>query len=303
MTAADKGAELVAIITYAGEEAGKRQSGRLRRSVRRHPTLILGGTVLALMIAMAIVVPILPLDDPMAMNPLQRLKPPSWAHPFGTDNFGRDVMTRSIWGAQVSIVVGLSVAALSTLIGLVIGIISGFYRAADAVIMRFMDGLMSIPSILLAIALVSINKPSIVTLIAAITIVEIPRVVRVVRAVVLTVREQAYVEAAISVGTRPMKLLFSHVLPNALAPIIVQSTFICAVAVLIEASLSFLGVGTPPEVPSWGNMMASARPFVHQASWMLLLPGVMLSITVLSINLVGDGLRDMLDPRFARRLG
>lgn len=293
----------MAIISYAGAESEKRQLAGVWRSVRRHPTLALGATVLALMTTLAAVVPLLPLADPMAMSPIQRLKPPSWAHPFGTDNFGRDVLTRAIWGSRVSIAVGISVALLSTLIGLVIGVVSGFYRAADAIIMRFMDGLMSIPSILLAIALVSINKPSLVTLIFAITIVEIPRVVRVVRAVVLTVREQAYVEAAISVGTRPMKLLFSHVLPNALAPIIVQSTFICAVAVLIEASLSFLGVGTPPEVPSWGNMMASARPFIHQASWMLLLPGVMLSVTVLSINLVGDGLRDMLDPRFARRLG
>jgi peptide/nickel transport system permease protein len=293
----------VAIITASRvEETAVRPAGVLK-ALRRHPTLYLGATLLAIFALLAALAPILPLPDPMDMSPLKRLKPPSWQYPFGTDNFGRDVLTRSIWGTRVSIAVGFSVALLSTLIGLVIGVVSGFYRAADAVIMRFMDGLMSIPSILLAIALVSINKPSLVTLICAITIVEIPRVVRVVRAVVLTVREQAYVEAAISVGTRPMKLLFSHVLPNALAPIIVQSTFICAVAILIEASLSFLGVGTPPEVPSWGNMMASARPYIHQASWMLLLPGVMLSVTVLSINLVGDGLRDMLDPRFARRLG
>ncbi len=280
-----------------------RRASLLGTTFRRHPTFVIGLTVLALIASTAVLVPVLPLADALDMNPSQRLKPPSFAHPFGTDNFGRDVFARALWGSQVSMVVGFGVAILSTLIGLVIGIVSGFYRAADAVIMRIMDAMMSVPAILLAIALVSINKPGLVTIIGAITLVEIPRVVRVVRATVLTIREQTYIEAAISVGTRPIKMLFRHVLPNAIAPIIVQSTFICAVAVLIEASLSFLGAGTPPEVPSWGNMMASARPYIHQAPWMLLLPGALLSATVLSINMVGDGLRDMLDPRFARRLG
>ena len=286
--------------------AVRRAPGRTRRlaaTFRRHPTFVIGLAALALIATTAVLVPVLPLPDAMDMNPAQRLRPPSLAHPFGTDNFGRDVFARALWGSQISMMVGFGVAVLSTMIGLVIGIVSGFYRAADAVIMRIMDAMMSVPAILLAIALVSINKPGLVTIIAAITLVEIPRVVRVVRATVLTIREQTYIEAAISVGTRPLKLLFSHVLPNAMAPIIVQSTFICAVAVLIEASLSFLGAGTPPELPSWGNMMASARPHIHQAPWMLLLPGALLSATVLSINMVGDGLRDMLDPRFARRLG
>jgi peptide/nickel transport system permease protein len=264
---------------------------------------VIGATVLALIASIAILVPVLPLPDPVAMDPMNRMKPPSLAHPFGTDNFGRDVFTRALWGAQISILVGFGVAFLSTVIGLAIGIVSGFYRGADAVIMRVMDAMMSVPAILLAIALVSINKPGLTTIIGAITLVEIPRVVRVVRATVLTIREQTFIEAAVSVGTRPLKLLVSHVLPNAMAPIIVQSTFICAVAVLIEASLSFLGAGTPPEIPSWGNMMAAARPHINQAWWMMLLPGALLSLTVLSINMVGDGLRDMLDPRFARRLG
>lgn len=294
----------MAVGTIDDTVARKSGSGaRVRDLFRRHPTFVIGMTVLAIIASTAIAAPILPLADPTTMSPLQRLRPPSLAHPFGTDNFGRDVFSRTLWGAQVSLVVGLSVAVLSTLIGLAIGIVSGFYRAADAVIMRVMDAMMSVPAILLAIALVSINKPGLVTIIGAITLVEIPRVVRVVRAVVLTVREQTYIEAAVSVGTRPLRLLARHVLPNAMAPIIVQSTFICAVAVLIEASLSFLGAGTPPEVPSWGNMMASARPHIHQAPWMMLLPGAMLSATVLAINMVGDGLRDMLDPRFARRLG
>ena len=182
-----------------------------------------------------------------------------------------------------------------------IGIVAGFYRRVDAVVMRIMDAIMSIPGILLAVALVSINKPGAVTLIVAITLPEIPRVVRVVRSVVLSVREQTYVEAAIAVGTRPLKLLVRHVLPNVLAPLIVQGTFICALAVILEASLSFLGAGTPPETPSWGNMMAGGRTFIRNAPWILLCPGMMLGLTVLSINLLGDGLRDALDPRMAGR--
>lgn len=259
------------------------------------------GGFLLLVAATAIFAPLLPLADPIAMEPAQRLRPPSFEHPFGTDSFGRDVFSRALHGGRVSLVVGLGVTFFSAFFGLAIGIVAGFYRRMDAVVMRVMDAIMSVPAILLAVALVSINKPGAATIIMAITLPEIPRVVRVVRSVVLSVREQTYVEAAIAVGTRPLKLLTRHVLPNVLAPLIVQATFICALAVILEASLSFLGAGTPPEIPSWGNMMAGGRTFIRNAPWILLCPGVMLGLTVLSINLLGDGLRDALDPRFNGR--
>ncbi len=277
-----------------------RQSAWRRALARNWLMTAAGGFVLMVALA-SLCAPLLPLADPLAMAPAQRLRPPSFEHPFGTDSFGRDVFSRAIHGGQVSLLVGLGVTLFSTLFGLAIGIVAGFYRRVDAIVMRIMDAVMSIPGILLAVALVSINKPGAMTLIVAITLPEIPRVVRVVRSVVLSVREQTYVEAAIAVGTRPLKLLVRHVLPNVLAPLIVQGTFICALAVILEASLSFLGVGTPPETPSWGNMMAGGRTFIRNAPWILLCPGMMLGLTVLSINLLGDGLRDALDPRMAGR--
>ncbi len=277
-----------------------RQSAWRRALARNWVMTAAGGFVLLVALA-SLCAPLLPLADPLAMAPAQRLRPPSWDHPFGTDSFGRDVFSRAIHGGQVSLLVGLGVTLFSTFFGLAIGIVAGFYRRVDTIVMRIMDAVMSIPGILLAVALVSINKPGPMTLIVAITLPEIPRVVRVVRSVVLSVREQTYVEAAIAVGTRPLKLLVRHVLPNVLAPLIVQGTFICALAVILEASLSFLGVGAPPETPSWGNMMAGGRTFIRNAPWILLCPGGMLGLTVLSINLLGDGLRDALDPRMAGR--
>ncbi len=274
----------------------------LWRFARRRPGAAVAGLFLLVVVLSALLAPWLPLADPLAMAPAQRLRAPSWEHPFGTDSFGRDVFSRALHGGRVSIVVGVGVATLSTVFGLVIGIVSGFYRMADAIIMRVVDALMSIPAILLAIALVSINKPGTLTLVLAITLPEIPRVVRVVRSVVLTVREQTYIEAAIAVGTRPLKLLAKHVLPNSMAPLIVQATFICALAVILEASLSFLGAGTPPETPSWGNMMSAGRTFIRNAPWILLCPGCLLGLTVLSINILGDSLRDLLDPRMAGRV-
>jgi peptide/nickel transport system permease protein len=272
------------------------------RRVRLPRTVLVGCAILALVILLAIFAPLLAGHDPLEMNLGERLSAPSWAHPFGTDSFGRDVYSRAIYGGRISLTVGFAVALVSAFFGTLIGLVSGFYRRLDVVIVRINDGVMAIPGILLAIALVSVNRPGVITLVVAIATPEIPRVVRLVRSVVLTVREQTYVEAAIAAGTRPVKLLLCHVLPNVLAPIIVQATFVCAVAVIIEASLSFLGVGTPPEVPSWGNIMAAGRNFIRTAPWILLYPGAMLGLTVLSINLVGDGLRDMLDPRFARTM-
>jgi len=194
------------------------------------------------------------------------------------------------------------VAALSTVIGLTIGVVSGYLRAVDAVVMRVMDGMMAIPAIMLAIALIALSKASVLIVIVAVTLPEVPRVVRLVRSIVLTIREQPYIEAATAIGTTVPRIMWRHLLPNALPPLIVQATYICASAVIIEAALSFLGAGTPPEIPSWGNIMAEARPYFQLKPWMVLLPGVFLAVTVLAINLVGDGMRDMLDPRLARRM-
>ena len=221
---------------------------------------------------------------------------------FGTDFLGREVFARTIYGSRVSMMVGGAVALVSVTIGLAIGLVAGYVRWVDAIVMRIMDGIMAIPGVLLAIALIAVAGASLMNVIIAITIPEIPRVVRLVRSVVLTIREQPYVEAAISVGSPLHKILIKHILPNTVAPLIVQATFVCASAVVIEAILSFLGAGTPPEIPSWGNVMAEGRIYFQVAPWILFFPGALLAITVLAVNILGDGLRDSLDPRIARRL-
>ena len=274
----------------------------IARFVARNPTAVAGALLLVAVCLMSIAAPLLFTVDPVDISPATRLRDPSAAHWFGTDRFGRDLYSRVIYGGRISLVVGFSVAALSTAIGLAIGLVAGFTRSIDAVVMRVMDGLMAIPAIMLAIALIALSKASVLIVIVAVSIPEIPRVVRLVRSVVLTIREQPYIEAATAVGTTVPHILWRHVLPNCVPPLIVQSTYVCASAVLIEAALSFLGVGTPPEIPSWGNIMAEARPYFQLKPWMVLLPGVFLAATVLAINLVGDGLRDLLDPRLARRM-
>jgi peptide/nickel transport system permease protein len=268
---------------------------------RRYPTAALGGLILTLMLLLALAAPLLTSYDPVAIDTAHRLKPPSAEHWFGTDGFGRDVFARTLYGARVSLAVGLAVAVITTLIGLAIGLLSGYLRAADAIIMRIMDGLMAIPGVLLAIAIMALTRAGIGTVIFAITVAEIPRMVRVVRGVVLTIREQTYIEACIAGGTRLPRILWRHILPNALAPVIVQATFVFASAVIIEAYLSFLGAGIPPEIPSWGNIMADGRSLVLIAIWLILFPGICLGVMVFSINLLGDGLRDALDPRTIRR--
>ncbi len=283
------------------DELAARRS-TFRRFVARHPTVIGGATLLFAICVMSIAAPLLGTVDPISINPTYRLRDPSFEAWFGTDRFGRDLYSRVISGGRISLIVGFSVAALSTVIGLAIGLASGFVRALDTVVMRVMDGMMAIPAIMLAIALIALSKASVTIVIIAVTIPEVPRVVRLVRSVVLTIREQPYIEAATAIGTTMPRILWRHLLPNALPPLIVQATYICASAVLIEAALSFLGAGTPPEVPSWGNIMAEARPYFQLKPWMVLLPGAFLAVTVLAINLVGDGLRDMLDPRLARRM-
>ena len=275
---------------------------RVFKFVRRHPTVVFGGALLLLIVIASIAAPWLGTVDPININPSQRLRGMSSDHWFGTDRFGRDLYSRVIYGGRVSLIVGLSVAALATVIGLAIGLVSGYLRAVDKVVMRIMDGMMAIPAIMLAIALIALSKASVLIVIVAVTLPEVPRVVRLVRSIVLTIREQPYIEAATAIGTTVPRIMLRHLLPNALPPLIVQATYICASAVLIEAALSFLGAGTPPEIPSWGNIMAEARPYFQLKPWMVLLPGVFLAVTVLAINLVGDGLRDMLDPRLARRM-
>jgi peptide/nickel transport system permease protein len=273
-----------------------------RQVFSRYPTIGIGGSLLIFMILIAIFAPLVAPIDPIQLNPVDRLQAPNPAHWFGTDMFGRDLYSRTVYGSRISLVVGLAAAALSVLFGLIIGLVAGYIRVLDAILMRVMDGLMAIPGILLAIALVSLSGASLTTVTIAITIPEIPRVVRLVRAVVLSVREEPYVEAAISAGTPLPKILLRHVLPNTVPPLIVQATYVCASAMLLEAILSFLGAGTPPEVPSWGNIMAEGRAYFQLTPWIIFFPGIALAITVLAVNILGDGLRDRLDPRIAKKM-
>lgn len=267
----------------------------------RNKTIVGGALILLALLLMAILAPWLA-GDPLQFEPINRLKRPGEQFWFGTDQFGRDVYSRVVYGTRISLIVGFSVAVLATAIGLLLGVLCGYYRRVDAIVMRIMDGMMAIPAILLAIALITLMKASLLIVIVAISIPEIPRVVRLVRSVVLTVRARPYIEAAIASGTRNGKIMVRHILPNTVAPLIVQATYVCASAILTEAGLSFLGAGTPPEIPSWGNIISLGRTFFQIAPWIIFFPGVLLAITVLAINLVGDGLRDTLDPRIARRM-
>ena len=272
------------------------------RWARKHPTLIIGALLLIAVALLSIAAPWVAPFDPQDMDVLTRLKSPSAEHWFGTDALGRDVFSRAVWGGRVSLIVGLSVGLIASVIGVLIGLLAGFVRWTDGFVMRIMDGLMAIPGILLAIALMAVTRASLTAVIIAITVPEVPRVVRLVRSLSLILREQLYVEAAHAVGTRLPTILARHVLPNMLPPLIIQATFVAASAVLIEAALSFLGVGIPAQTPSWGNMMAEGRNVVAVAFHIILYPGILLALTVLAINLVGDGLRDALDPRLARQL-
>jgi peptide/nickel transport system permease protein len=273
-----------------------------REALRRHPTAIIGGLVMLVMILVAIFAPWLGTVDPQAVAPVKRLKPPGADFWFGSDMMGRDVYSRVLYGARVSLSIGIAVAVFSTLVGLALGLVTGFVRWLDAVVMRVMDGLMSIPPVLLAIALMALTRASMENVIVAITLAETPRVVRLVRSLVLTLREEPYVMAAVAAGTRLPRILWRHILPNTVAPLLVQATYVCASAMITEAILSFIGAGTPPNIPSWGNIMAEGRSMFGLANYLILVPGICLSLTVLAVNLMGDGLRDALDPRLARRM-
>lgn len=278
------------------------RSARFRRYLRRHPSVAIGGGLLVLMALVGIFAPLLWTTDPTAIAPSRRTRVPSELYWFGTDMLGRDVYSRVMYGARVSLLVGFSVAVLSSIVGLTIGLFAGFVRWADGIIMRIIDGMMSIPPILLAIALMALTRGSIQNVIIAITVAEIPRVARLVRGVVLSLREQPYVEAAVANGARVPRIIFRHILPNTFAPMSVQATYICASAMIVEAILSFIGAGVPPSTPSWGNIMAEGRALWQVRPHIILFPAVFLSITVLAVNLLGDGLRDSLDPRLAKTL-
>ncbi|HEV7256177.1 MAG TPA: ABC transporter permease [Bosea sp. (in: a-proteobacteria)] len=281
----------------------------------RNPVVAIGSVVLMLLTLIGLFAPWLGTIDPTAINPSTRNKVPgfertiraddgtttTFKHRMGTDSLGRDVYSRVVYGARVSLLIAVSVASISIAIGLVIGLVAGYVRPLDGIIMRFMDGLMAIPGILLAIAVVSLFRSGLTAVIIAIIVPEIPRVVRVVRSIVLSVREEPYVEAAIMAGTRLPKLMVRHILPNTVAPLIVQGTFIAASAILVEAILSFLGIGIPPEIPTWGNIMAEGRNLFRVFPHNILYPGIFLGLTVLAVNMLGDGLRDTLDPKMAGR--
>ncbi len=270
--------------------------------IRNNPAMAFGVFLLIVMLLLAICAPLLGTVDPTALSTSRRTRLPSEAYWFGTDMLGRDIYSRVLYGTRVSLMVGFSVAILASIAGLTIGLVSGMVRWADSIIMRMIDGMMSIPPILLAIALMALTRGSMQNVIIAITIAEIPRVARLVRGVVLTLREQPYVDGAIAAGTRMPRLILRHILPNTLAPMIVQATYICASAMIVEAILSFIGAGIPPSTPTWGNIMADGRTLWQVRPHIIVFPAIFLSITVLAVNLVGDGLRDALDPRMAKRL-
>jgi len=282
--------------TALSAETSSPRARAFRALIRRRIAAV-GLVVVAINVVVAALAPALARWDPQVLDVKARLSTPSAKHWFGTDDVGRDVWSRVIHGARLSMVVGGSVVLLSVTGGLVVGLLGGYYRAVDNVVMRVMDGLMAFPGIILAIALMASLGPSVTNVIVALGIVYVPRVARIVRGSVLVIRETPYVEAARALGVQDTTILWRHILPNCLSPVIVQGTFIFAAAVLGEAALSFLGVGAPPYVPSWGNVLAEGRLYLQQAPWLTLFPGAAIMATILGLNLFGDGLRDLLDPK------
>ncbi|WP_441478253.1 ABC transporter permease [Bosea sp. 2KB_26] len=276
-------------------------AGATWRFLRANPVILGGLAVILLFTAVALIAPLV-LVDPARLNPIQRLRPPGLDHLFGTDQVGRSTFSRTLNGTAISLTVGALVTAVTVIFGLLIGLVAGFMRRLDGVVMRIMDGIMAIPGILLAIALMSLFGSSVKNVVIAISVAEIPRMARIVRSSVLVIREQTYVEAAITNGAPVPRILLLHVLPNAAAPVIIQATYVFASAMIVESILSFLGAGTPPTIPSWGNMLAEARPFMQRAPWMIAFPGVALALLVLTVNVLGDALRDAIDPRLVRKL-
>ena len=283
--------------------------------VRKNTSVRIGGSVMLLLVLVSLLAPWLGTVDPSLFDPASRdLKPGQMGeittlegemlkHRFlmGSDSFGRDIHSRVVYGTRVSLIVGLCTAVVALAFGITLGLCSGYFRWLDGPLMRVMDGLMAIPAILIAIALVAMWRGSLTTVIVAIAIPEIPRVTRLVRSLVLSIREEPYVEAAVSLGTPTWKIMLRHILPNTVAPLVVQGTFICAAGILTEAILSFLGVGLPPDIPTWGNVMAEGRGQFNDHPHNIFFPGIFLAVTVLAVNILGDGLRDTLDPKMTKR--
>jgi len=289
-------------------------AGRTRRKQTffdrfvRHRSAVLGAAILLFIVFVAVAAPLLMNHDPTLAVPQARFSSPGTAaeppasgtYILGTNNLGRDAYSRVVKGSQVSLLVGLGVALTTVLLGALIGLVAGYFKRLDTPLMRVMDSMMAFPSVILALAIMSVRGPSVGNVIAALAVVYVPRFARVVRSVVLTIRELQYVEAAHALGISNLRIVLRHILPNCLSPMIVQSTFVFAEAVLGEAALSFLGVGTPPDIPSWGQMLGDARNFLAQAPWTMVAPGAALMVTVFGLNLLGDGIRDLLDPRLRR---
>jgi peptide/nickel transport system permease protein len=277
-------------------------SARLLSKLFRRRVVLVGAVILVVVALSAVFAPVITPYDPTALKILDRLQGPRASHWFGTDELGRDVFSRVVFGARYSLMIGAAVVLISVTAGLLLGLFAGYFRRLDGPIMRVVDAMMSFPDILLAIALVAVLGASVVNVILALAIVYTPRVARVVRASTLVVRELLYIEAARALGVATWRILSIHVLQNIASPVLVQATFIFAYAVLAEAGLSFLGVGVPPELPTWGTMIATGQQFAHQALWIVVFPGVAIILSALSLQMVGDGFRDLLDPKLRKTI-
>lgn len=267
------------------------------RRLLKHRAFMIGAILFGFVLVVAIFADVIATTDPTKLSVRNRFKPPSWENPFGTDNVGRSQLSRIVYGARISLAIGFAVVILNAVFGVMLGAAAGYFRRLDNILMRVADALMAFPAVLLAIAIAAALGPSSLTAAIALSVVYIPRTARIVRASVLVVRETEYVQAAKAMGASHLRIIFKHVLPNCLAPLIVQLTFIFAYAVLTEAVLSYLGLGAAPPTPTWGNIIAEGRDYIREAAWITLIPGMFLAITVLGLNLLGDGLRDVLDPR------
>ncbi|HEX7550171.1 MAG TPA: ABC transporter permease, partial [Candidatus Methylomirabilis sp.] len=283
--------------SYPAKPSVAPRSSTLSRRLRRGRLILIGAILTVVPIFAGLLAPWIAPDLPDRLDPMHRLESPDGARPFGTDELGRDLLTRVIYGARLSLLVGSMVVVISTLLGTLFGLVAGYLRKLDALIMRTMDGLLALPDLLLAIALMAALGPNVTNVIIALGIVYTPRIARLVRGSVLVVRELEYVQAARALGASVPRTMLRHVLPSSLSPLIVQSTFVFAFSILGEAALSFLGVGVPPYIASWGNILSGGRQFMVEAPWVTLVPGLAIVVTVLGINLLGDGLRDALDPR------